>query len=392
MKILSGKLEHLLLRAVDNEEVAGANILILKEGKEIAYAQAGYADKAEKKSYERDTIARLYSMTKPVTAAAAMLLMERGLLDPGAFVEDFLPGFHDVSVAGGKGRTPARRPIRICELLNMTSGLVYGGDTTSISSIETEKLFHKVDERLLGKDALTTVEIANSLGLLPLAFHPGDSWQYGTSADVLGAVIEVISGVPFGEFLKEEFFKPLGMQDTGFYVPQEKQERLAKVYERTADGLVLYTGSHLGISNAMKQLPAFESGGAGLVSTLDDYEKFASMLLAGGSYAGGQLMKSQTVRYMTQAELLPWQQDVLERGWEGLGGHTYANLLRIVTQPGKACMMTTEGEYGWDGWLGAYFANSPKDKLTMLLTFQLKDAGTTSLTRRLKNAVWSELC
>ncbi|TCL57002.1 CubicO group peptidase (beta-lactamase class C family) [Kineothrix alysoides] len=392
MKILSGKLEQLLLRAVDNEEIAGANILVLKEGKEIAYAQAGYADRAEKKSYERDTIARLYSMTKPVTAAAAMLLMERGLLDPGAFVEDFLPGFHDMSVAGGKGRTPARRPMRICELLNMTSGLVYGGDTTSISSIETEKLFHKVDERLPGKDALTTVEIANSLGLLPLAFHPGDSWQYGTSADVLGAVIEVICGVPFGEFLKEEFFNPLGMQDTGFYVPQEKQGRLAKVYERTADGLVLYTGSHLGISNVMKQPPAFESGGAGLASTLDDYEKFASMLLAGGSYAGGQLMKPQTVRYMTQAKLLPWQQDVLERGWDGLGGHTYANLLRIVTQPGKTCMMTTEGEYGWDGWLGAYFANSPKDKLTMLLTFQLKDAGTTSLTRRLKNAVWSELC
>jgi CubicO group peptidase (beta-lactamase class C family) len=392
MKILSGKLEQLLLRAVDNEEIAGANILVLQAGKEIAYAQAGYADRAEKKLYERDTIARLYSMTKPVTAAAAMLLMERGLLDPGAFVEDFLPGFHDVSVAGGKGRTPARRPMRICELLNMTSGLVYGGDTTSISSIETEKLFHKVDERLLGKDALTTVEIANSLGLLPLAFHPGDSWQYGTSADVLGAVIEVISGVSFGEFLKEEFFMPLEMRDTGFYVPQEKQGRLAKAYERTSDGLVLYTGSHLGIANAMAQPPAFESGGAGLVSTLDDYEKFASMLLAEGSYAEGQLMRPQTVLYMTQAELLPWQQDVLERGWEGLGGHTYANLLRIVTQPGKACMMTTEGEYGWDGWLGAYFANSPKDKLTMLLTFQLKDAGTTSLTRRLKNAVWSELC
>lgn len=392
MKTLSGKLEQLLLRAVDNEEIAGANILILKEGKEIAYAQAGYADRAEKKFYERDTIARLYSMTKPVTAAAAMLLMERGLLDPGGFVEDFLPGFHNASVAEGKGRTPARRPMRICELLNMTSGLVYGGDTTSISSIETEKLFHKVSERLLGKDALTTVEIANSLGLVPLAFHPGDSWQYGASADVLGAVIEIISGEPFGEFLKKEFFEPLGMKDTAFHVPQEKQERLAKVYERTPDGLILYADSHLGVPNAMAQPPAFESGGAGLVSTLDDYEKFASMLLAEGSYAGGQIIKPQTVRYMTQAELLPWQQDVLEQGWEGLSGHTYANLLRIVTQPGKACMMTTKGEYGWDGWLGAYFANSPKNKLTMLLTFQLKDAGTTSLTRRLKNTVWSELC
>lgn len=392
MESLSGKLEQLLLQAVENQEIAGANILIIQNGKEEAYAEAGYADIEAKSLYRRDTIARLYSMTKPVTSVAAMILMERGSLDPGAYVEDFLPGFHDASVAGHEGRTPARRPVRICELLNMTSGLVYGGDTSSISSMETEKLFRKIDKKLFKKEAFTTVEIANSLGLLPLAFHPGDSWQYGTSADVLGAVIEVISGRTFGEFLKEELLEPLGMKDTGFYVPEEKQCRLAKVYERNGEGLIPYTGNHLGISNSMIQPPAFESGGAGLVSTLDDYEKFASMLLADGNHEGRQILKPQTVHYMTQAELLPWQQTVLERDWEGLAGYTYANLLRIATRPRKACMMVTEGEYGWDGWLGAYFANSPKDKLTLLLTFQLKDAGTTSLTRRLKNVVWSELC
>ena len=182
------------------------------------------------------------------------------------------------------------------------------------------------------------------------------------------------------------------MKDTAFYVPQEKQNRLAKVYQGTEDGLKLYTEDHLGIMNAMKQEPAFESGGAGLVSTLDDYAKFASMLMQDGSYQGKQILKTQTVRYMTNGSLMPWQQEVLDQCWEGIRGYTYANLLRIQKDPGKSPLFTSIGEYGWDGWLGAYFCNSPKDGLTMLLTMQLKDAGTTSLTRRLKNVIWSELC
>ena len=324
--------------------------------------------------------------------AAAMLLMERGLLDPGAFVEEFLPGFHNAIVVSGGKLVPTVRPVRICDLLNMTSGLMYGGDVTSVCSMETEKLFDRIKEHLYLEDAMTTQEVANRLGLIPLQFQPGESFQYGTSADVLGAVIEVISGKTFGEFLKEEFFEPLDMEDTAFYVPENKQERLAKVYQRTEQGLELYTENHLGIMNAMKQVPAFESGGAGLVSTLDDYAKFAAMLLQEGSYQGKQILKPQTVHYMTNGSLMSWQQEVLDQCWEGIRGYTYANLLRIQKEPGKSPMFTSIGEYGWDGWLGAYFCNSPKDRLTMLLTMQLKDAGTTSLTRRLKNVIWSELC
>ena len=129
-----------------------------------------------------------------------------------------------------------------------------------------------------------------------------------------------------------------------------------------------------------------------LVSTLDDYAKFAAMLLQEGSYQGKQILKPQTVHYMTNGSLMSWQQEVLDQCWEGIRGYTYANLLRIQKEPGKSPMFTSIGEYGWDGWLGAYFCNSPKDRLTMLLTMQLKDAGTTSLTRRLKNVIWSELC
>ena len=392
MKELSQKLERLIETAVEKEEIAGANIVVIRDGQEMAFAAGGYADIEAGKKYERDTIARLYSMTKPVTSAAAMLLMERGLLDPGAFVEEFLPGFHNAIVASGGKLVPTVRPVRICDLLNMTSGLMYGGDVTSVCSMETEKLFDRIKEHLYLEDAMTTQEVANRLGLIPLQFQPGESFQYGTSADVLGAAIEVISGKTFGEFLKEEFFEPLDMEDTAFYVPENKQERLAKVYQRTEQGLELYTENHLGIMNAMKQVPAFESGGAGLVSTLDDYAKFAAMLLQEGSYQGKQILKPQTVHYMTNGSLMSWQQEVLDQCWECIRGYTYANLLRIQKEPGKSPMFTSIGEYGWDGWLGAYFCNSPKDRLTMLLTMQLKDAGTTSLTRRLKNVIWSELC
>ena len=392
MKELSQKLERLIETAVEKEEIAGANIVVIRDGQEMAFAAGGYADIEAGKKYERDTIARLYSMTKPVTSAAAMLLMERGLLDPGAFVEEFLPGFHNAIVVSGGKLVPTVRPVRICDLLNMTSGLMYGGDVTSVCSMETEKLFDRIKEHLYLEDAMTTQEVANRLGLIPLQFQPGESFQYGTSADVLGAVIEVISGKTFGEFLKEEFFEPLDMEDTAFYVPENKQERLAKVYQRTEQGLELYTENHLGIMNAMKQVPAFESGGAGLVSTLDDYAKFAAMLLQEGSYQGKQILKPQTVHYMTNGSLMSWQQEVLDQCWEDIRGYTYANLLRMQKEPGKSPMFTSIGEYGWDGWLGAYFCNSPKDRLTMLLTMQLKDAGTTSLTRRLKNVIWSELC
>ena len=135
MKELSQKLERLIETAVEKEEIAGANIVVIRDGQEMAFAADGYADIEAGKKYERDTIARLYSMTKPVTSAAAMLLMERGLLDPGAFVEEFLPGFHNAIVASGGKLVPTVRPVRICDLLNMTSGLMYGGDVTSVCSM-----------------------------------------------------------------------------------------------------------------------------------------------------------------------------------------------------------------------------------------------------------------
>lgn len=386
-------LRDAMRRAVDKKQVAGVNLLVKKDGKEVCYLEEGLADVAERKPIRRDTIFRLYSQSKPVTAAAAMLLLERGQIDLCQQVSEFLPGFCGQTVAdNGEKRIPMRG-VTLQDLLNMTSGLCYP-DPTIESGRQSAALFEEIDERLFGENPMTTREVADRLGQCVLDFAPGSRMRYGTSADVMGAVIEAVTGMPFGDFLKKEIFEPLGMEDTDFWVPEEKQERLARTYEtvKTEEGCALseYTGSHLGIMNRMERKPAFESGGAGLASTLDDYMRFADMLLGGGEVDGVRILRENTVRFMTTASLNPHVQEGFY-DWFGLGGHTYSNFLRICKDPGKGQMLLREGEYGWDGWLGPYFANFPKENMTILMGMQKKDAGTWTLTRELRNIVLSRL-
>lgn len=391
MNELSRKLEEILRQEVEKNEIAGANILAVKNGVEMAYAQAGYADAEKKIPYERDTVTRLYSMTKPITAAAVLLLMERGELDISTPVEEFIPEFKEIKVEENGRLVPAGRSIRIYELLHMTSGLCYGNAGQGQSYTKTQELFEEIIAKMDTEQALTTMEVAKRLAGCPLSFQPAEKFQYGTSADVLGAVIECVSGKRLSTFMEEEFFAPLGMKDTGFYVPAEKQHRLAQAYRCGGGKRTLYLENNLGISNKMDRLPAYEAGGAGLVSTLDDYMKFAEMLMQQGSFEGKQIMKPGTVEYLVSSGLTSWQQESMDRSWVGLEGYSYGNLMRVMKNPTLACMRVTEGEYGWDGWLGDYFVNSPKDKITMLLTCQKVDAGTTPMTRRLKNVVWGSL-
>jgi len=261
--------------------------------------------------------------------------------------------------------------------LNMTSGLVYGGENPPGKG--TWDVLTKVCQKMDKDESFTTVMAANELGKVPLSFQPGESWDYGMSADVLGAVISVVSGMSFGEFLRKELFEPLGMKDTDFHVPEDKEERLSTVYK----------GDNLAIRTRLYKNAVVESGGAGLVGSLDDYSKFAAMLLNKGEYMGKRILKSSTVEFMTRSCLLDRQQRKFEK-WHTLAGHSYGNFLRIVTEPQKAGMLTRLGEYGWDGWLGCYFANFPKDQITFVLMMQKVDAGTTSLTRKLRNIILSD--
>ncbi len=387
------QMEEAIRKGIETHHVAGMNLMVMKDGEEILYMEDGKKDIETGESIARDTIFRLYSMTKPITAVAAMLLVERGQLDLYEAVGNYLPRFNNAKVfeedEDGMPRiVPLDRPVAIKDLMNMTSGLLYGGENPT-GQITTQ-LFEHLDSMLFTKDALTTVDFANQLGGLPLAFQPGSSWAYGTSADVLGAVVEVVSGVRFSEFLKKELFEPLGMVDTGFMVEEDKRHRLARTYETTAEGLCLYEGNHLGIIHKMDRQPAFESGGAGLASTIDDYSKFATMLMQRGTFAGQQILQAKTVDFLTSQVLEPQQQEAL-KSWYELMGHSYGNLMRVATDIQQSGLILSQGEYGWDGWLGCYFANCPKDGITILMMMQKKDAGTTTLTRKLRNIIMSEL-
>ena len=380
------QIKQVLANSIQKGEVAGANILVIENGHEVFYHQDGYENIEKAKPIERDTIFRLYSMTKPITAAAAMILFERGLIDLFDPVSRFLPGFEGQKVDEKGELVPAMREVTIKDLLSMTSGLVYP-DQDTLADQATAELFEEVDQKLLGDRGLTTLEVANRLGKSPLAFQPGRSWQYGTSADVLGAVIEVASGQRFGAFLEKEIFKPLAMKDTGFWVPQEKRHRLASIYETVSGGVcVPYSGNHLGIICDMDRQPVFESGGAGLVSTVDDYAKFAQMLMYGESESRVQILKARTREYFTTSTLQAFQQDAFDF-WHTLSGHSYGNLMRVLVDKTQAGMLVNSGEYGWDGWLGCYFCNCPEEELTLLIMMQKKDAGTTSLTRKLINSI-----
>lgn len=385
MTELKEKLTQMLEASVAKGEVAGANLLILKDGKEIAYAQAGYADKEAGRTYDRNTIFRMYSMTKPITGAAAMILLERGQLDLGQAVGEILPSFQNQMVWENGTKVPVHKNMMVKDLLSMTSGLSYGG--TDQAGKEMTGVLGEINDRLYSEAPLTTMEIAEKIGACGLSYHPGDKWMYGTSADVMAAVIEKISGKRFGDFLKKEIFEPLGMHDTAFYVPEDKRDRLAVVYESTPDGVKEYQTNHLGIKYTLDKDPAFQSGGAGLVSTLDDYAKFATMLLNGGTYEGRQILRPATVKFFTTGKLTPFQQEYQWRTWARLYGFTYGNLMRVMEEPGMAYLSTWKGEYGWDGWLGSYFANSPSNKVTVLLSMQKKDGGNATVTRSMRSVL-----
>jgi CubicO group peptidase (beta-lactamase class C family) len=382
-------LKDTLRESIANKEIAGGNLLLIHKGQEIFYHEDGLADREAGIPIARDSVFRMYSMTKPVTAAAVMILMERGEIDLFDPVSRFLPGFENQMVDEGGRLSPVKRDMNLFDLLAMTSGLVYGGDHRA--GRETQKLLQEIENGLFGESPIGTIEAMNRIGASPLVFQPGASWEYGISADVLGAVVEVVSGMRFGAFLQRQLFEPLGMNDTGFWLPDEKRGRLAKTYANDGQGdLTLYTGNHLGINHRMDRDPAFESGGAGLVSTIDDYARFASMLMNEGTLNGVRILQPRTVRYLTSTVLQAEQQQGFN-GWHTLAGYSYGNLMRVMTDQRQAGMLGSVGEYGWDGWLGAYMANCPQDELTFLFMIQKKDAGTTPLTRKLRNIVLSSL-
>ncbi len=388
-KDLSVEINKILMESVMHGVIAGGNVLILKDGKEIAYAEAGHANVEQLKPFKRDTITRMYSMTKPVTSLMAMILMERGILDVEQAVEDILPSFKNLKVWENGEKVPAKTKLRIKHLLSMTSGISYGGFDEA--GLEISHVLDEVYERLYSENPMTTLEVADKIGDCGMTFNPGEKFMYGLSADVLGAIMEKLTGKNLGELMEEEIFKPLGMKDTGFFVKSEDKDRLADAYESTENGIKLFETNHLGIRYHMDCPPAFCSGGAGLVSTIDDYSKFAMMLMNEGTYEGVRILKPETVRFMISGALTNKQKKMWWDGWQAMSGNNYGNLIRIMEKPAVAGHKAWSGEYGWSGWLGTYFCNSESNKITILLTCQKQETTTREVEIALRKLLAENL-
>ena len=383
---LHDTITDILAAAVEEKQCAGANVLIRRHGEELLYTQAGMADIAEGRLIQRDSIFRLYSQTKPITAAAVMLLVERGLIDLMDGVDRYLPGFRDPRVVDHRGCiTKAYRAPWIMELLGMTAGVCYpDGDPAGQYAA---RVFEDAHEQIRAGGGIPTVEFMNRLGEQPLAFQPGTHWRYSTCADVLGAVVEVVSGKRFGDFLQEELFGPLEMVDTAFFVPESKQDRFVTCYERGENGLAPWLGMNLACGEYSRD-PAFESGGAGLVSTLEDYSHFADLMLSGGGWKGKRILSPGSVEFLTTPQL----NDATRRDlWDSLDGYSYGKLCRVCVAPERVAGLAVAGEYGWDGWLGTYYCNIPAAGMTILSMQNTTNMGTSPMVRKVRNAVLAAL-
>lgn len=385
-------LQNVIDRAVENGDIAGVNVLALKNGEEIAYCEGGFRDLENKVPMTRDTIFRLYSQTKPITAGAIVLLSTRGLVDISACVGEYLPEFWGMYVNKNGRRELSKRNITVSDLLNMTSGLAYPDDRF-VGGKQSGEVFWKMAQRLYGDNPVTTLEFAKMMSETDLCFEPGEEFLYGTSADICGAIVEKVTEKSFGEFLKEEFFEPLEMHDTAFFVPQDKQHRLTKAYDYDKDGKLFENKTdHLGLRYNRDVPPAFESGGAGLCSTLDDYAKFGTMLINGGEYKGKRILSQNAVDFLTKGGLNDFQKSQLKSGWDWMGGYTYGNFMRVCEDTTKLSVLSQVGEYGWDGWMGTFFSNEPSVGVTFLVGVQQLGIGKAgTLTRKMKNIVMSNL-
>lgn len=335
----------------------GAVMLVVRNGRIVYFDTAGQLDPVSGKPMPRDAIFRLYSMTKPFTSVAIMMLMEEGKLRVTDPVSKYLPALANMQVSVERkdpytGATkyvnePVDREINIQDLLRHTSGLVYGGFT---AHAKVKELYSKEGVDWKG---MTPAEQVERLGKVPLAHQPGTVFEYGLSTDVLGRIVETISGMPLSQFLQQRVFGPLGMTDTAFLVPQSKRERLAQPF--ATDPATKTPIELLDVTVAQKN----DAGGAGSAGTASDYARFLQMLFNGGELDGVRLLSPTTVRYMTADHLGP---DVKTSGVTTLPGGTGFGLgFAVRTETGRFEVSGNAGEYYWAGAAGTGFYVDPKD-------------------------------
>jgi CubicO group peptidase (beta-lactamase class C family) len=364
----SQRLQHLanVLRAkVDAGEIPGYVALVARHGKVAYYEAYGTQDPNKKTPMSRDSIFRIYSMTKPITSVAAMMLVEEGRIKLSDPVSTYLPEFTKLQVATNEAQVkdaaalqtkPATQPMRVLDLLIHTSGLTYGFFKSFPAGGVVEQMYLDGGENDLD---ITNAELVTRLSKLPLRYEPGTTWWYSRSTDVLGRLIEVVSGMSLGEFFQSRIFEALDMKDSAFSLQSSKAARLAQPFDADRNGLILqYTDPTKPVK--------FEAGGQGLTSTVRDYARFLQMMLNRGSLDGTRILGTKTVELMTMDHV----GTTIEHGAFFLPGQSHGfGLGFAVRTPGPRApallnaMHGSVGEYYWAGYAGTYFWVDPKEEL-----------------------------
>jgi len=385
--------QHLIKRYIEPAKIAGALTLIARRG-QIAYLSSlGMMDLERGKPMSRDTIFRIYSMTKPITSVAMMTLYEQGHFQLNDPVYKYIPEWRDlkVYVTGNHPAfltKPAERDMTIRDLFTHTSGLTYGlMQRTNLDAAYRKLLIGEIGANI------TLREMVEKLAFLPLEFSPGDAWNYSVATDVLGYLIQVISGLSFDDYLKTRIFEPLGMVDTSFHVPEEKLERFAANYFRTPDKKLTLMDDP-GKSPFAK--PAtFLSGGGGLVSTASDYLRFCQMLLNGGELDGVRILGPKTIELMTMNHL-PDGRDMADMSVSSFSqvapeGSGFGLGFSIILDPVRAGVIGSAGEYSWGGAASTAFWIDPVEDLIVIFLTQFMPDGTFNFRGQLKTLIYPAL-
>ena len=397
----AGRLEriddHLQRSYIAPGKIAGCQVTVARRG-HVAYAKSfGQMDLARGKPMADDAIFRIYSMTKPITSIALMQLYERGYFQLNDPVSRFVPSWkaHRVWVSGEGDdmvTEAPRRPVTFRDVLSHMSGLTYGGGLPGVGiQHPVDKIYRALKVRSVGGDDPMHIFL-DKLGQVPLLFHPGERWMYSLATDVCGALVEVISGRPFEQYLQDEIFGPLGMTDTAFQVASDKLGRLTANYQRGPDKKLHLVDDPL--DSTFAQPAVFKSGGGGLTATSADYLRFCEMLRRGGELDGARIIGPRTLEMMHMNHL-PGGKDLAQMALgsfsetenEGVGfGLGFASTMGQVETGTLGA-----GDYYWGGAASTIFWVDPKEDLCVVFMTQLMPSGTFNFRGQLKNLIYSAI-
>jgi CubicO group peptidase (beta-lactamase class C family) len=373
---------------VDDGRLPGWLALVSRRG-EIAHLSAyGKRDLASGAPVETDTLFRIYSMTKPITSVAAMMLYEEGAFELTDPLSAYIPSFGDMRVyeqgpATSPVTRPAAEPVRIWHLLTHTAGLVYGFQHVSV----VDEIYRSAGFDRTTPKGLDLEGMVDRVAGLPLLFEPGTQWNYSVATDVLGRLVEVVSGQPLDRFLAERIFEPLGMTDTGFFIEEDDADRMAALYMPSANRRAI----PLDMRGSEFRKPRALQGGAGLISTAGDYHRFTQMLLRGGELDGVRLLGSRTVAYMARNHL-PGGADLEAFGRRVFAEVSYAGVgfglgFGVVQNAASAKSLGSEGEFSWGGAASTAFWVDPAEEITAVFLTQLIPSDTHPIRTQLRKLV-----